>query len=81
MSGRECDLCSLELSDDFKVGQCPDVPSFVPCGIESRGDLVIADQLCWIPLSMSVGPLLQQKGALTGSSSDLMLACQSPSST
>ena len=53
MPRRECDLCRFELGDDFKVGQSPNVPSLVPCRIEGRGDLVIVDQLCWVPLAMS----------------------------
>lgn len=52
MPRRECDLCRFELGDDFEIGQRPNVPSLVPCRIEGRGDLVVVDQLCWVPLAM-----------------------------
>lgn len=29
------------------------MPGLVPCRIEGRGDMVVVDQLCWVPLAMS----------------------------
>jgi hypothetical protein len=57
MSGREWDLRRLELRDDFKVGQCPNVPGLVPSWIERCGNMIVANQLGRIPLSRSVNRL------------------------
>jgi hypothetical protein len=73
------DLGRFKLSDDLEIGQSPNVPGLVPIGIQVRGDLVILDQLGWIPLPSQ--RLLQRYTGPTGSPGILMLACQSPSST